>query len=164
MAWRAQLWLSAASLLAAVAICAAEAAEQDAAPKPGTTIVWDSKDVVESLMPPYKYRRIGPQYEKPSDPKAKSPGRNFMIELTVLDEPPRVLDRLLTRHATITGRIVGAPDAADAGSVWLEDNYARVIDKAAVTGGDFAFYLKCSRSNSLGLSIRAELTGGGKVL
>ena len=164
MAWRAQLWLSAASLLAAVAICAAEAAEQDAAPKPGTTIVWDSKDVVESLMPPYKYRRIGPQYEKPSDPKAKSPGRNFMIELTVLDEPPRVLDRLLTRHATITGRIVGAPDAADAGSVWLEDNYARVIDKAAVTGGDFAFYLKCSRSISLGLSIRAELTGGGKVL
>ena len=162
---RAQLWLSVAAVLSAAVICSAAAsAEQRAAPKPATRIVWDSRDIVESLMPRYKYRRIGPVYEKPADPKAPSPGRNFMIELTVLDDPPRLLDKLLTRHATITGRVVGAPDRAATGSVWLEDNYGRVIDKAAVTKPNFSFYLKCSRSISLGLGIRAELKGGGKVL
>jgi len=127
-------------------------------------IEWGSRDIVESRMPVYRYHRIGPEYEKPKDPKAPNPGRNFMIELTVSDEPPRLLDRLLARRAVITGRIADAPAGAATGSVWLEDDYGRIMDRTEVRPPAFAFELDASRCLGTGLYVKAELRAGGQVI
>jgi len=129
-----------------------------------TKIEWDSKDVVESRITRYKYGR-GPEYERPKDPKAPNPGSNYgSITLTAFDEPPRLRDRVLKRDARLTGKIADPPKQADAGKVWIEDNYARVIDQAQVKGPDFAFKLDASRSLSTGLYLKAELSAGGKAV
>ena len=129
-----------------------------------TTIQWDSKDVVESRMTNYKYH-FGPPYEKPKDPKAPNPGSNYgSATLTVTDEPPRLLDRVLKRDAAISGSITAAPKNAESGSVWLEDNYGRVLDRAELARPDFAFKLDASRSLHTGLYLKAELKAGEKRL
>jgi len=127
-------------------------------------IEWNSKDIVESRMTVYRYHRIGPEYEKPKDPKAPNPGRNFMIELSVSDEPPRLLDRLLTRDAILTGKIAEAPAQATMAKVWLEDNYGRILDRVEARGPEFAFELDASRSLGTGLYLKAQLRADGEVL
>jgi len=132
---------------------------------PGETkIIWDSKDVVESRMTRYQYHRVGPQYERPKDDKTPNPGRNFMIELTVSDEPPQLLDRVLKRRAVLTGRIVDATEQADGGTAWLEDNYGRVLDQARLREPDFAFRLDAARCLGTGLVLKANLEAGEKLL
>ncbi len=128
-----------------------------------TRIQWDSQDLMLSKRPPYKYIMPKP-YETPSDPKAPSPGSNFMIGLEVSDDPPKVADRLLTRQAKLTGSITAAPGEASGGKVRLEDNYGRVLDEANLAGPAFAFKLDASRSISTGLYLKAELTDGQKVI
>jgi hypothetical protein len=98
-------------------------------------IRWDSRDVIESRMPRYKYQ-FGPKYERPADPKAPDPGSNYgSVRLTVTDEPPRLLDRVLKRGAKLTGRIADPPAGAKAGRAWLEDNYGRVLPRGPCTRG-----------------------------
>ena len=133
------------------ALTAAQAAEP--------SIQWDSKDVVESRMTRYKYNTIGPAYPK-AEKGQPDPGTNFMIELTVSDEPPALMDRLLKRDAKLSGKIAAAPAAAQAGRVWIEDNYGRVIDQADVKAPDFAFSLDAARALKLGVSLKAELKTG----
>ena len=133
-----------------LAACGAAAAEP--------TIEWDSKDVVESRMPSYKYH-FGPKYANPKD------GSNYgSATLTVADGPTRLLDRVLTRDAKLTGRIAGAPAAVKAGRIRLTDNYRRVLDQADVKGPKFEFKLDASRSLSTGLYLQAELTDAAKAV
>ncbi|KKK83247.1 hypothetical protein LCGC14_2795290, partial [marine sediment metagenome] len=125
-------------------------------------IRWDSKDVEESRMPRYKYHR-GPKYVAKAG--EKNPGSNYgSISLTVTDDPPRLLDRVLKRNAKLTGTIADPPAGAKTGTVWLEDNYGRVLDRAKVAGKDFAFTLDASRALHTGIYLKAKLTGGGKAL
>ena len=120
-------------------------------------IDWSSPDVVESRMTRYKYVKIGPEYDKPK-PGQPDPGVNYMMELEVSNEPPALMDRVLKRQAKLSGKLAGAPAGA-AGSVWLEDNYGRVLDRAAVAGPDYAFALDASRCLRTGLHLKAELKG-----
>ncbi|HUU22133.1 MAG TPA: beta-galactosidase [Phycisphaerae bacterium] len=148
-------------LHAAIGICVLTAAW---APAWGQTkIEWDSQDVVESRMTRYKYER-GPDYPKPGRGEP-DPGSNYgSISLTVEPGEPRLLDKVLKRDAKLTGRIAGAPKDAQAGSVWIEDNYGRVLDRAEVKAPGFAFKLDAARSLHTGLYIHARLTGGDKEL
>lgn len=149
---KAMLWMS--GTVAALAACAL--AE--------TKIEWHSGGVVESRITRYKYGR-GPGYEKPKDPKAPNPGSNYgSITLTVTDEPPRLLDRVLKRGATLAGKIADPPAGARAGRVWIEDNHARVIDQAQVAAPGFSFKLDTSRSLTTGLYLRAELKAADKLV
>ncbi len=127
-------------------------------------IEWDSDQIVESRMTQYQYHHVGPEYEKPEDKDAPNPGRNFMIELTVADEPPRLLDRVLKRTATISGAVKEAPPQAQSAHVWLEDNYGRVLDEEHVGAPVFAFRLNASRSLGTGIYLKAELHAGPEQL
>lgn len=129
----------------------------------GPTIRWQSEEIIESRMPVYKYH-MGPKYPPPG-PGEKNPGSNYgSTRLTVSDDPPRLLDRVLLRDAELTGTIQDPVPNAKAGRVWLEDNYGRVLDEASLTQPGEAFTLDASRSLKTGLMLKAELTDGETVL
>ena len=129
-----------------------------------TRIEWESKDVVESRMTTYTYHR-GPEYVKPKDRRQPDPGYNYgSITLTVSDDPPRLLDRVLKRDAKLAGKIADPPKAAKSGKVWMEDNYGRVLDEVEVAAPLFAFRLDASRSLHTGLYLKASLTDGAKAV
>ena len=122
-------------------------------------IEWDSKDIIRSEMPDYKYTKSEPEYTDTKD------GSNYgCIGVTISNGPNRLCDRVLKRNARLTGKVAGAPLAATSGRVWIEDNYGRVIDEAPVKPGDFAFALDGRRALKTGLYLKAELTDGSNII
>jgi hypothetical protein len=122
-------------------------------------IQWDSKDIIRSEMPDYKYTKSEAEYTDPKD------GSNYgCMGIAVSTEPNRLYDRVLKRKANLSGKVVGVLPAATGGRVWIEDNYGRVIDQAPVKPGGFTFALDAGRSLKTGLYLKGELTDGQKVV
>ena len=122
-----------------------------------TVINWTSPDLIEVRNINYKYHNLGPKY---TDRKHGANYGDKRIKRT--GGMSKVHDRVLKRGSSLSGTVQGAPAGVDAGKVWLEDNYGRVLDSAVVSAPDYAFDLSSKKAMHTGIYLKASLSASGK--
>ncbi len=119
-------------------------------------INWTSPGLIEVKTINYKYYDLGDKYTD------KKHGTNYGDRRIRRKDGMSLKDRIIKRGSSLNGSVSGAPASADAGTVWLEDNYGRVLDSVNVSAPDFKFNLSSKRALHTGIYLKASLSHNGK--